>query len=151
MFITSLDRDWNASHGTGVVVNARLGYIVTAYHVIGPHNLVAASPPLADGDGNLVTDTSRYSSLSDASLCVVVACDPKRDLAIIRFKQPRGLQAMPLAQASRRRGRRCSPSATIPRRACSISRRAMSGRCITAHYRFDNGQQITARVTEMST
>ncbi len=151
MFITAIDRDWNMSHGTGVVVNARLGYIITAYHVIGQHNLVAALPPAADKDGNLVTDTSAYSSVNDASQCVVVASDPKRDLAVIRFKHPRSLKAMPLARASARPGQAVFTIGNDPQQSMFHFASGNVRQVYNGAYRFKDGQQIAARVTEMLT
>ena len=151
VYITSIDRDWNLSHGSGVVVNARFGYIVTAYHVIGPHNLVAASLPVADRDGNLVADSSGYSSLNDASLCVIVACDPKRDLALIRFKQPRNLKAMPLSRASARPGQTVFTIGNNPEQSMFHFAAGNVRQVHNSVYRFKDGQQISTRVMETST
>jgi S1-C subfamily serine protease len=152
LYITSIDRDWNISHGTGVVVNARLGYIATAYHVIGEHNRVCAVLPAFDKDGSLITNTGTYSQCNDASMCVVVAADPKRDLAIIRFKTPRqGLRAMPLAAHHARPGQSVFIIGNDPEQSLWHFASGSVRQVHNSAYRFENGQQISTRVMETST
>jgi S1-C subfamily serine protease len=151
LYITSIDRDWNFSHGTGVVVNARLGYIATAYHVIGQHNLVCAMLPAFDKDGNLITDAGTYSQCTDASMCVVVAADPKRDLAIIRFKTPRqGLRAMPLAAHHARPGQSVFIIGNDPEQSLWHFAAGSIRQVQKEAFSFRDGQHIEAKVAEVT-
>lgn len=100
VYIKAIDHNWNFYSGTGVVVNAERGEILTAFHVV-DDCLCAAMPPIRDKQGDIVTDPARYSNIDDASQCVVVATLEGRDLALIRWKQPRkGLKAIPVAAKS---------------------------------------------------
>jgi S1-C subfamily serine protease len=100
VYIKAIDRNWNFYSGTGVVVNAERGEILTAFHVI-KDCICAAMPPIRGKDGDIVTDPDRYESIDNSSQCVVVATLEGRDLALIRWKKPReGLKAIPVAAKS---------------------------------------------------
>ena len=72
--------------GTGFVVSAADGFIVTNDHVVGGDREVRVSFPADSPDGKLVTDRREYDRLgADARVTGrVVAIDPACDLALIR-------------------------------------------------------------------
>jgi S1-C subfamily serine protease len=149
VYITSIDRDWNTSHGTGVVASRAMGgLIATAYHVVGEHNLVCASMPLMGPDGALITDAASYSALNDASLCVVVASDPAKDLALIRFRQPRKLPEMPLARHSARPGQNVFTIGNDPTQSMFHFASGSIRQVYNGSYAFKSGQTIRAKLVE---
>ncbi len=90
-----------AGAGSGFVVNAEKRLVVTNYHVVLRESRVAVVFPLYDGNGELVTDASKYKKEKvDDFGCKgeVVGRDETRDLAIIRVERlPDRTAAVPLA------------------------------------------------------
>lgn len=102
--IVAFDKEWEPSLGSGVVVDADKGYVLTAYHVVGADRLVMLHLPIRGKDGEVVTDLPAYT---DAFLkCLVVARDARRDLALLKIKAGEikegapPLKALPLAARS---------------------------------------------------
>jgi S1-C subfamily serine protease len=149
VFITAVDRDWNFSHGTGVVISGN--FMITAYHVVGQDRLIAARPPLRDRNGEIITDAEPYNNYSQDTQCQVIATDPKRDLALLRFKYPRaGLKTIRLARHAARPGQAIFTIGNDP--AVSMWHFA-AGNVRQVHqtsYRFKDGQQIAAKIIEMT-
>jgi S1-C subfamily serine protease len=66
--------------GTGVFVGERL--ILTAHHVVADKPVIRAHSPLREDD-IVITSSSRYKL---GMTCVVIACDPDKDLALLRVE-----------------------------------------------------------------
>jgi S1-C subfamily serine protease len=147
VMVAAFDKDWEISYGTGVVIDAAKGHVLTAYHVIGTDRVVAVIMPVRR-DGEIVTDPAAYTN---ALKCMVVARDAKRDLALLQIKPPLPpLTALPLAAKS------ASPGAavfTIGGDAAKSLWRFSAGhvRQIYADsWTFASGQEVSARVVEMT-
>jgi S1-C subfamily serine protease len=152
VYITAIDTDWGILHGTGVVDDAKLGHILTAYHVVGADSLVTAHLPAFDKAGALLANATEYANIDAASRCVVIARDPKRDLALLKWKAAvTGLKSIPLAQESSRPGQAVF---TIGNDAAASMWHFAAGNTRQVHdddYQFRSGQRITARVLEVTT
>jgi serine protease Do len=104
VLVCTLNLEWEEGQGSGVVVDD--GLILTAYHVIGNDTLIWAHAPDRGVDGAVINTPRHYRSKdNDAMRCVVVAQDPKRDLALLKVKHgaKRGT-SMKLAEKSPRPG-----------------------------------------------
>jgi serine protease Do len=66
--------------GTGVFVGERL--ILTASHVVRGEKIIRAHSPRLEG-GTVASSPARYKQ---GMACVVIACDPARDLALLRVE-----------------------------------------------------------------
>jgi S1-C subfamily serine protease len=66
--------------GTGVFVGEKL--ILTAHHVVVGQPVIRAHSPIRE-DGAVVSAASRYKR---GMACVVIACDPDKDLALLRVE-----------------------------------------------------------------
>lgn len=103
VLISTVDRNWDTSFGTGIIIDAQRGDILTAYHVVGAGRLVVAITPALNKDGEIITDVHHYENATTAvaGRCIVLAQNVGHDLALIRLKTPRaGLKALPLAAKS---------------------------------------------------
>jgi S1-C subfamily serine protease len=75
--------------GTGFLVDARRGYIVTNCHVVGRESKVAVVFPMYDRAGELITDFRPYERATQdvAAQGDVIDRDQARDLALIRVER----------------------------------------------------------------
>ena len=151
-WVLCLDKDWRYSYGTGVVVEG--GYILTAYHVVGEDKLVAVVFPERGDDGSVIAEPKHYLDKYAALRreCVVVARDARRDLALLRLKSgPAGPRPLPLAAASAPLG---AAVFTIGGEPSGGALFRFAGGNVRAVYKagltFDTGQQVTARMVEMT-
>lgn len=84
-WICTLSKDWEEAQGSGVVIGD--GLILTAYHVVRGEVLVWAHTAVRKPDGSIINAPSIYRSKDATSMrCVVIASDPKRDLALLKVK-----------------------------------------------------------------
>ncbi len=152
VFIAAVDQNWQRSTGTGVIIDATNGYILTAYHVVGPDRLIAAHRAAYDKAGKLITDSSAYNDLCQGSQCVVIARDAKRDLAVIQFRHPRtGLKAIRLAGKSARPGQAvftigCDGESSMWHFASGNARQIYQ-----SEHALSSGQRVSARIIEVTT
>ena len=108
VYIRAIDADWNMSSGTGVLINAERDEILTAFHVVGRNQLISATVPCREKNGDIITDAKHYGGMNSSDACTVIIRDEGRDLAIIRWKTPhKDLKAIPLAAKS------ASPGASV--------------------------------------
>jgi S1-C subfamily serine protease len=85
VWICAIDKAWEESHGSGVVLGD--GLILTAFHVVRSEVLVWAHSATRKTDGSVDNSPSSYRSKDATSMrCVVIASDPKRDLALLKVK-----------------------------------------------------------------
>lgn len=151
VWIVAFDRGWEKCFGTGVVVDPERGYILTAYHVIQSDRLATAVFPERDAEGAVIGKADRYL-YSSLKTCAVEICDPKCDLALLRLKESAiKPKAMPLAARSPGPG---AALFTIGNDAGAGVLWRYSGGSVRQvyddRYRFTSGQEITARVVEMT-
>jgi serine protease Do len=97
VYITTVNTEWDAHNGTGVVVAP--GLILTAYHVVRPDKLVWAQFPRRK-DGAILNEVQHYQTTEYIIRCTVIKSDPKRDLALLRMKAPDPHKPLPLAAKS---------------------------------------------------
>jgi serine protease Do len=147
VIVIAFDKDWEPAYGTGVIIDAAKGYVLTAYHVIGADRVVAVVMPIRR-DGEIVTDPTAYTT---GLKCVVAARDTKRDLALLRIKPPlTPLTALPLAAKS------ASPGAAVFTIGGDMSKslwRFSAGHIRQVYadsWKFASGQEVSARVAEMT-
>ena len=108
VYIQAVDRHWNIYGGTGVVINAERGEILTAFHVVGNDRVVTAELPCRDKNGEIITDVQHYAGMNIESACVTVVTYEGHDLALIRWKTPpKDLKAIRLSAKS------ASPGASV--------------------------------------
>jgi Trypsin-like peptidase domain len=95
------------STGSGVLIDARHGLVLTAYHVVAERPEVIVFFPARDADGELITDPKEYIK-ARRELGVegtVIARDARKDLALIRLPQiPENAKAVAIATGSPRPG-----------------------------------------------
>lgn len=145
------------SFGSGVLIDAKQGWLLTAYHVVEDREILCTFLPIPDTAGGLVTDPDyywqHYRRVGDPG--VVVARDATRDLALIKVRPLPLLRSVPLAALPARPGQ---PLIAIGN---SVSRR--DGKMVGVAYRyaggnvrqvydrrcrFPSGQEIAAKVVE---
>jgi S1-C subfamily serine protease len=150
VMIAAFDGNWNVGYGSGVLIDADKGEILTAYHVIAPDKPCYAFFPLR-GQQGLVTATNEYFPKRELHLlCEFVGKDPKRDLAILRLKAPvPKRKAVSLAASSPKPGQAifaigsAFPSGPLWRFAGGNVRQVYQD-----SFKFAHGQEIAARVVE---
>ena len=100
------------SLGSGCVIDATLGLVITNFHVVNGANKCTVAF-VADKD----TTKDKDSKLTEYPVNGYIEVQPGKDLALIKVTVPkeRKLKALPLAEKPPPRARRSSPSG--PRRA----------------------------------
>lgn len=148
------------SFGSGVLIDAERGLVLTAYHVIDGKEAALMFLPVRDRAGDYVTDPMYYventKRLGEPG--EIIARDAKRDLALIRTVRSLPLaSAIPLAAQSAKpgqslisignsvAGRDDGPAGVLWRFAGGNARQLY-----TNHYRFPSGQEINAKVVEVT-
>ena len=109
VLLNVVDDCWNTSLGTGVIVDAERGYILTAYHVASPGKVVMAYPQMKDGDGNLILDRDKLlteaARLNSYVRCIPIARSAEKDLTLLRVDNLKlRFKQMPIATRSARPG-----------------------------------------------
>ena len=152
VFISAIDQNWQRSTGTGVIIDATHGYILTAYHVVGSDRLISAHRADYDKAGKLVTDSNAYSDLCSASQCVVIARDSKRDLALVMFRLPRnGLKSIPFAGKSARPGEAVFTIGCDGRDSMWHFASGNARQIYRSDHQLSGGQRVSARIIEVTT
>lgn len=154
VWVICYDKSWDMSFATGVVVDAANGYILTAYHVTGDDKLAVVVFPAKDKEGEIISTPNYYLENFKlvSALCVVVARDAQRDLALLKLKTPRtGLKAMPIAAASSRPGQELFTIGNAGTQGPLFRYASGSVRQVYADsFRFETGQEVNARIVSMT-
>jgi S1-C subfamily serine protease len=153
VWIHAIDRNWEATRGTGVVVDAPNGLILTAYHVVRNDRLALAVFPARDAQGTVIGNPDHYLNdwSTHARQCVIVASDPKKELALLRLKTPPpGLKALPLAPRSAGPGQALFLIGSSSPKALWRYAGGNVRQLYDDSFRFASGQEVQARLIETS-
>ncbi len=150
-WLIATDKAGKQWEGTGVLIDAERGYILTACHVVRDSVSIAAVFPATSG-GEVIPDRKFY----DAGFkqlcigCVAVAKDAGRDLALLRLDTPpQGREGIALASTGARPGQWLCLIGNGGR--SDVLWQFIGGYVRQVHvasYRLTSGQDIRARIVE---
>jgi S1-C subfamily serine protease len=149
----------NVSMGTGVLIDAKQGWLLTAYHVIDGKDIFGAYLPIPDRAGGLVSDPGYYVQHARrvGEPATVIARDARRDLALLQVRTQPMAKAIPLAAGCAKPGQpliSIGNSVTLRGNDVTGVLWRYAGGNVRAVYdrsdRFASGQEIAAKVVEIT-